>query len=169
MGIMKYIKKYKKELAISVSVLVVLAIIGFVVKMKHHSNAEAPSTPETGVFNALQVTEQPKTISGKKKVTSPVATPEISYTEAYTKYKDGHVLQFNEQCQAFPKTMSIANKSVLMLDNRSSHDEVIKIGENAYQIPAYGFKIVNLDIAKIPATFTVDCLKSQNVNTLIVE
>lgn len=167
MGIMKYIKSHKKELIITISVLIALSIIGFAFKMKHNRNAEAPSIPDTVIPDALSVTEKPRVISKKKPITVPVV--EMSYTEAYTKYKDGHVLQFNEQCQAFPKTMSIANKTVLMLDNRSSHDEVIKIGENAYEIPAYGFKIVNLDIEKVPTVFTVDCLKSQNVNTLIVE
>jgi hypothetical protein len=85
------------------------------------------------------------------------------------KYYDGNILQFDSNCQSHPASLAIANGSQLLLDNRSNNSEVITIGENKYTLDPYGYKVITLNIPKVPEAFTIDCKVAQNVSTLIVE
>jgi hypothetical protein len=92
----------------------------------------------------------------------------ISYADALIRYKDKR-LQFDTICQAHPNTVTYKDNTGIMIDNRSPVARTIKIGTN-YSIKAYGFKIVILpDIYLKSKTLLVDCDKSQNVATILVQ
>lgn len=91
----------------------------------------------------------------------------ISYTNALIKYKDAR-LQLDTTCQASPDKMTFKNNAYLMVDNRSPADRTVKVG-STFNIKAYGFKIVKLSSTTLPATWFVDCDKSQNVSTILIQ
>ena len=91
----------------------------------------------------------------------------ISYANALVKYKNAR-LQLDKNCQASPDQMTFKNNSYLMVDNRAPVSRTVKVG-SVFNIKAYGFKIVKLSSAKLPATWLVDCDKSQNVSTITIQ
>ena len=99
---------------------------------------------------------------------SPTAVP-ISYTDALVKYADAR-LQLDTNCQALasPANLVFKNNSLLMVDNRAPVARTVHIG-SVFTIKAYGFKIIELSSATLPATFLVDCGTSQNVATISLE
>lgn len=92
----------------------------------------------------------------------------ISYTNALVKYADKRI-QFDTICQAHPNTVTYKDNTGIMLDNRSPVARTIKVGTN-YAVKAWGFKIIILpDVYFKAKTLLVDCDKSQNVATILVQ
>ncbi|MBI3888607.1 hypothetical protein HY311_02340 [Candidatus Nomurabacteria bacterium] len=91
----------------------------------------------------------------------------IAYADALIKYKDAR-LQLDKICQASPDKMTFKNNAVLMVDNRAEVARTVKVG-STFPIKAYGFKLVKLSSAKLPATWLVDCGTSQNVSSILIE
>ncbi len=154
--------KNKKELIVGGSIVAVLLIIGFVFTIKH-KKAEAP------LANIPTVTAPAAVIPKKHLKVTKIDAPELTYTEAYTKYNNGHLIQFGPNCQSIPVATVLSNGSALMLDNRSNTAEVITIGDNNYALAPYNFSIINLNVAQTPATFSIDCKAGENVHTLVIE
>lgn len=166
---MEYIKKHKKGFIIGGSVLVILLIVGFACKFKHKS-VIVPSLEDRPFLSAPEILPVKKL--SVKKAALPSTDSKIgnlTYTEAYAKYHDGAILQFDENCQSYPNNLVIKSGSSLMLDNRGSSAETIKIGDIGYSLDARGFKIIVISVSAIPTTYTIDCKLAQNVNTLTVE
>ena len=142
-----------------------VVVVGFIF---WSMNSSAPTTSPATVDN--QVTPAPSsstedTSTGSVNVGAPAAS--ISYQNALIKYKNAR-LQLDTICQANPNRMAFKNNALLMIDNRSPVDRVVKVGYT-FNIRAYGFKIVKLSSATLPATWLVDCDKSQNVATLVIQ
>ena len=91
----------------------------------------------------------------------------LSYQQALTKYKDKRI-QLDTKCQATPNNVTYKNNTSIMIDNRSPVARTLKIG-GVVSVKAWGFKIVNLSSTKLPATWLVDCDKSQNVATILIQ
>lgn len=105
------------------------------------------------------------TSAGSEHASSPAAT--LSYQQALVKYKDAR-LQLDKTCQGSPDKMTFKNGTSIMVDNRSPLDRVVKVG-STFNLKAYGFKIVKLSSDTLPATLLVDCDKSQNVATILLQ
>ncbi|MFA5791913.1 MAG: hypothetical protein WC884_02660 [Candidatus Paceibacterota bacterium] len=100
-------------------------------------------------------------------VNAGVSVPTISYENALIKYKDAR-LQINKTCEASPNKMTLTNNSLLMIDNRSPMDRVVKVG-SPLNLKAYGFKIVKLESATLPATWVIDCDQFKDVATILIQ
>ncbi len=94
-------------------------------------------------------------------------TTSISYAQALVKYKNAR-LQLNNICQASPDKMTFKNNTNIMIDNRASVTRAIKLG-SVFSVKAYSFKIVNISSSTLPATWYVNCDKSQNVATILIQ
>lgn len=105
------------------------------------------------------------TTDGSINVGAPAAS--ISYANALIKYKNAR-LQLDKTCQASPDKMSFKNGAFLMVDNRAPVARTVKVG-SVFSIKAYGFKIIKLSSATLPATWLVDCGASQNVSTILIQ
>jgi len=57
----------------------------------------------------------------------------------------------------------------VMFDNRSAVARAINFNGHIYNIAADGFAIITMTAAKYPATVLVDCGKSQNVATVLIQ
>jgi hypothetical protein len=91
----------------------------------------------------------------------------ISYADALIKYKDARI-QLNQICQATPNNVTYKNNTNIMIDNRSSVAHTVKIG-TTFNIKPWEFKIIKLSSATLPVTWLMDCDKSENIATILVQ
>ena len=136
-------------------VLIVVVVFWFVGKS---------SVPVVVDDNAI-VDSTEDTSEGSVNVGAPAAS--ISYANALVKYKDARI-QLEKTCQASPDKGTFKNGTNIMIDNRAPVARTVKVG-SVFPIKAYGFKIVNLSSSNLPATWYVDCDKSQNVATILIQ
>jgi len=149
--------------------LIAIAML-VVVNMKTSDNAVV--VPEINDTSALNPNLSPSDVNKAIEDTSTGsvnagASVTISYANALLKYKDARI-QLTNVCQAFPQKAVYKNGTTIMIDNRAPVSRTIKVG-SVYTVKAYGFKLIKLSSAKLPATWLIDCDKSQNVATLMIE
>lgn len=100
-------------------------------------------------------------------VNTGASVPSLSYANALIQYKDRRI-QLDLSCQASPNNVTYKDGTSIMLDNRSPSTRTVKLG-STYSIKPWGFKIVKLDSATVPATWYMDCDGSQNVATVLIQ
>ena len=148
--------------------LVILCILLFVFKGKQTVVAPA-ETPNTSTTTATTVpTPTPDSVQDTTVQTSGVGTISISYANALVKYATRRI-QLDSSCQAQPNTVTYKDNTGIMIDNRSSSSRTVKVG-TTFTIKPYGFAIIVLpDVYLRNKTILVDCDKSQNVATILVQ
>jgi cytoskeletal protein RodZ len=144
-----------KNMWIVVAVVVILAGLGLWMMNKN----SAPEMADNSQESVEDLSE------GSINASSPAAS--ISYQNALVKYKNAR-LQLDKTCQASPDKMTFKDGTDIMVDNRAPVARTVKVG-SVFPIKAYGFKIVRLSSATLPATWLVDCDKSQNVATILIQ
>ncbi len=145
---------------------IVIVIIGVVVLITNNNKKEVlentdpvSSVPEDEVVAESTQEADPLT---------PAPALSLSYAEALAKYKDRRI-QLDTVCQAHPNTVTYKDNTGIMIDNRSAQTRTVKAG-TTFTIKPYGFKIIVLpDIYLKAKTILVDCDKSQNVATILVQ
>ena len=105
------------------------------------------------------------TASASPSATSGAATK--SYQNALVTYANVRY-QFDQYCQAIPKSMSVKSGRTIMLDNRSGDARVIKVGANSYSLAGYGWRLVTVSSKTLPATVYLNCGAAVNVGTLLL-
>jgi len=161
-------EKNKNIWMIAGIMLVVIAVIVFMSTQK--KDADDVLENENNVAQEEVVVEENvagelDTTPDKDVATSPAVS--LSYEQALLKYKDAR-LQLDKTCQASPDKMTFKNGTSIMIDNRAPVSRTVKVG-STYNIKAYGFKIITLSASTFPTNLLVDCDKSQNVATIIVQ
>jgi hypothetical protein len=96
-----------------------------------------------------------------------VSVAPISYASALIKYKNARI-QLDKMCQATPNNVTYKNNASIMIDNRAPVARTVKVG-SVFSVKAWGFKIIKLSSATLPSTWLVDCDKSQNVATVLIQ
>lgn len=139
--------------------VVILALVAYALWSMKNSPAVAP-----GVENN-QVVVVPTTTGTNNGVVD-INAP-LSYGDALALYKNTRI-QLNESCQASPTNVTYKNNTVIMIDNRAPVARTVKVN-SVYTIPAYGFKVIKVSSAILPATWLIDCDKSQNVATILIQ
>jgi len=161
--------KNRKSWIWTVVILIIVVVLIFWVRYISNSSANI-NTQNTGVNpvddTALTPVSTEDTTTGDVNAGTAVS---LSYTDALVKYADAR-LQLDDNCQALasPSNLIFKNNAYLMVDNRAPVARTVHIG-SVFSIKAYGFKIIQLYSAKLPATFLVDCGTSQNVATITLE
>ncbi len=150
-------KNEHKNLWISLAVaLVVLVLLFWWIQ-------RSPGGGLSSENSEMQSTED--TSEGSINKAAPKAA--LSYQQALTKYKNARI-QLDKTCQAIPNNVTYKSGSSVMIDNRSSMARTVKLG-SSFSIKAWGFKIVKLEPQTVPATWFMDCDKSQNVATVLIQ
>ena len=151
-----------KNLWIGLGVVVVLGLLIWWYGASNNSKIEDEAmTPS----ETTDVDSTEDTSTGSVNTGAPAAS--LSYQQALVTYKDKR-LQITNTCQVSPNNVTYKNGTSIMLDNRSAVTRTIKLG-STYSIKAYGFKIVKLNSATVPATWLMDCDSSQNVATILIQ
>jgi len=150
-----------KKIYYGVGALILLVLVLFLF-MKGNEKSEFPLDIED-----IDVTETGEKVSDKDTSVPKKSEPVLTYAEALAKYKD-YRIQLDERCQASPNNVTYKNGASIMIDNRSPLTRTVKVG-SVYTIKGYGFKIVKLSSSALPAQWLVDCDKSQNVASILIQ
>ena len=97
---------------------------------------------------------------------SPVSTK--SYTELVNEY-DGRRIQFDQYCQATPKSVTYKNGTSIMLDNRSGDARTITLAGTKYQLSGYGYTLVTLSSSSLPKEMLFSCGSAVNVGKILLQ
>ncbi len=146
-------------------IVVILVVVIGLVFWATSSSTPAPVAQNNPVVAPVTPTEDTSVGS----VDIGASSVSLSYAEALIKYKNARI-QLDQNCQADSQNqkMTFKNNALLMIDNRASVARSIHLG-SVFPIKAYGFKIVKLYSAKLPATWLLDCGTRQNVATVVIE
>lgn len=96
------------------------------------------------------------------------SVPQISYGDAVVNYANNRI-QFDQNCQAHPSHMAVANPVTLMLDNRSNVEQKITIGKAVYNVAGYNYVIATINAKTLPVNLFVNCNQQTNVAEIILE
>lgn len=148
---------------VAVAVIILAGIIYFATK---NTKSVEPVVTQDAISDT---TTGPESVQDTTAVVPGAPTqPSISYAEALIKYADRRI-QLDTQCQAHPINVTYKDNTGIMIDNRSAFTRTVKVG-TTFTIKPYGFKIVILpDVYLKSSTLLVDCDKSQNVATILVQ
>ena len=153
-----------KNLWIGVVVVLVIALGLILWSMNKSSD---PLAGENGENVAQEQSPEPVEDTSEGSVNVGVSASSISYANALLKYKDARI-QLDKICQATPNNVTFKNNTSIMIDNRAPVARTVKVG-STFSIKAWGFKIVKLQSATLPVTWLMDCDKSQNVATILIQ
>ncbi|MCX6751302.1 MAG: hypothetical protein NT161_00840 [Candidatus Nomurabacteria bacterium] len=123
--------------------------------------------PYSGDINGATTNNTNNNTNSANVVNKPISFSDITYGQALIVFKDARI-QLDETCKAAPNNVTYKNNTNIMIDNRASVARTVKIDAN-YEIAAYSFKIIKLSSATLPVTWLLDCDKSQNVATVLVQ
>lgn len=93
----------------------------------------------------------------------------LSYANALKLYGTRRI-QFDTKCALIPNDPTYKAGTTIMLDNRSSKSRAIALDNVAYNLGAYGYKIVTLTTTySLPHTILVDCGVGQNNDRILLQ
>lgn len=140
-----------------VVILIIVAAVAFFSMRK--ATAPVVSDDTTLVIPTEDTTKAP--------VGTGTSAGTLSYEKALAKYKDTRI-QLERTCQATPDKVTFKNGTYMMIDNRAPVTRTVKMG-SVFTMKPYSYKIVKLESATLPATWYIDCDKSQNVATILIQ
>ncbi len=156
----------KKNMALYYWIVGVVAVV--IVIVFWSMNRSVVPVANVDQNNAENTVLEPQSTLDTSGTTNGTGAVSISYADALIKYADRRI-QFDKICQAYPNTVTYKDNTGIMIDNRSAQARTIKVGTN-YSVKAYGFRIVVLPDTYLKSkTLLVDCDKSQNVATILVQ
>lgn len=156
--IIKYMKGHKSIVLASVTIFLITALFVGLAIRKYNQPADITNT----VLPPVTLEMQPLT----KSVSTPkagAANPKEDYTKVFTEYT-GRIIQFDEQCRAFPSKSTFGIGTKIMLDNRGSLDREVAIGTHRSVIPAYDYMIYTLSST---GNLSIDCGPLKNTATIL--
>lgn len=151
------------------AIVLVLIVAGVLFAVFHKKDEVNTVEDGTTIVNDGTSADEPKeSAQDTTGASTGVPAASISYANALIKYADRRI-QLDKMCQAHPNTVTYKDNTGIMIDNRSPQTRTVKV-DQVYTIKPYGFRIVVLpDIYLKSKTVLVDCDKSQNVATILVQ
>lgn len=101
-----------------------------------------------------------------RKTTAPAASPAMSYSQLVQQYGTNRI-QFDDMCQAQPKSIVFKVGTSFMLDNRSSQPRQISMDGHTYNLGGYGYQILTLSGS--PRLISITCGALPNVGLINLE
>lgn len=153
-------KKINPSVWVGIALVVGLLVLGAV----YFSNKDK----EDILNEAEPVVEEPQSVQDVDKDTNNVASVSMSYANALVTYADRRI-QLDTKCQAHPNNVTYKDNTGIMIDNRSPEARTVKAG-TTFTIKPWSFKILVLpNIYLANKTILIDCDKSQNVATILIQ
>ena len=150
-----------------VTVIIILAIIWGQGKTPGNGIFNPPANEQNGNAPAESNT------STSTQTSTSTSSPSLSYGEALKLY-EGKRFQFSfnslNNCVMSPTSTAFKKGTSVMLDNRADKQMTVYLDGVAYNIKAYGFKIITLTTsAQLPHTIKVDCGTGKNNGQIILQ
>ena len=146
------------------AVALIIIVIIIVVVNNNAGNVDMTAYP-TGQHSTGTIPDTGTTATG---TTGTGAAANLSYNDALKKYGTNRI-QFNAACQTTPSSVTYKSGTQVMFDNRSAGTHTITFNGTKHTIAGYGYAIIGMFAAKYPTTVLVDCDKSQNVATVLIQ
>ncbi len=147
-------------------IIVAVAVVGWVF-FRGGDNLYGPVTGTTSPSVSPGAAYQPGT-GGVIPGGTPVALNPQNYSELVKQY-EGRRVQFDERCQMRPTDTTFKNGTVAMFDNRSPQAKTIKIGNQSYNLPAYGYRFLTMNSQNVPLSLVVGCDNVPNVGRILLQ
>jgi hypothetical protein len=154
-----YMKGSKDYIAIAG---IVLVLIIFCIILVSRISRNSRTTPAPEIIPPITLEKQ----NLAKITTTPkagVAKPKEDYQKVLASHQ-GRVIQFDEQCHAFPINSSFKAGTEIMLDNRGSLDREVTIGNHHSTIPAHDYMLYTLNTT---GTLSLSCGPLLNSATIL--
>lgn len=158
------IQNMSKSMKIAIGAVILVVAIALVIK-GNMNKKEAPAPLPVPEETQEQVVAPSPTKPTSSKPSKPAEVDSRSYTQLIGVYKD-RLVQFGSSCQVLKSNQVFKLGSEVLLDNRNSVPVSIKMGDNTYNLSAYGYQVVGLNTE---GKFMVDCNAHQNVATISVQ
>lgn len=152
------------------AVIVLIIIIGLAMSKKNKEMVEeGTQTPVENTVVPGDTTPNPTVtptpgIDPEKEGTS-VGSGAGTYANLMLKYK-GRMVQFNKECAVITNKVTFKQGTDILLDNRDNTPVKIVIGSRTFNLPGYGYKVIDLPTI---GSFQLDCNKRLNVVTVSVQ
>jgi hypothetical protein len=162
--------KSKTGMYVGIAVVVVLIIvIGLAMSNKNKEVTDDSRMAPTDTTVVPDNTKNPVTppVSGidpEREGTS-VGSGAGTYANLMLKYK-GRMVQFNTECAVVTNKVGFKQGTDILLDNRDNTPVKIVIGSRTFNLPGYGYKVIDLPTI---GSFQLDCNKRLNVVTVTVQ
>ena len=157
----------KRAMWTAVAVVVIALIVFGIYKGMDKNNSADQNTTNNSQQNSSNQTGD--NTSGQDVVTPPAGgTGKLSYTEALKKYGTNRI-QFDSTCQAKPNNVAFKAGTDVMFDNRAKATRTINFNGIKYTVKAEDYFVVRIAAASYPSTVLIDCDKSQNVATVLIQ
>ncbi|MEK7579600.1 MAG: hypothetical protein AAB469_00140 [Patescibacteria group bacterium] len=121
-------------------------------------------TPVSGGSGTGKKQGQPTALPGG----TPVEQNPQAYSQLVIQY-EGRRIEFDESCQMRPADISFKNGTVVMFDNRSPQAKTIKIGNQSYNLPAYGYRFLTMAAGNVPVSLKVGCDNVPEVGKILLQ
>jgi len=146
----------------SIILLVVLVILAGILYWSMQNNPLSKKGTGNNSGQSAETTED--TSAGS--IHAGGSAPTISYKSALDQYLKAH-MEFDQDCKASPGSLTLADGTILMIDNQSPSDRVVKVG-SLMNIKANSFKLVKVSKDQ-GSTWNIDCDQMQNVATVTIQ
>ena len=150
------------------AVIVLIIVIGLAMSNNKETMEEVVVTPvDTTVVpdnTNNPVTPPVSGIDPEREGTS-VGSGAGTYANLMLKYK-GRMVQFNKECAVVTNKVGFKQGTDILLDNRDNTAVKIVIGSRTFNLPGYGYKVIDLPTI---GSFQLDCNKRLNVVTVTVQ
>ncbi len=151
------------------AVIVLIIIIGLAMSNKNKQVVDETNQLPDNTVVVPNDTNEPNTppVSGIDPEREGVSTGSGAgtYANLMLKYKD-RMVQFNPECAVVSNKVGFKQGTDILLDNRDNTAAKIVIGSRTFNLPAYGYKVIDLPTI---GSFQLDCNKRLNVVTVTVQ
>jgi hypothetical protein len=148
-------------------VVVVLIVVGLLLSNKKSSTDDmvTPTPVDTTTPDTTTPAPTPKP-TGIDPEREGISTSNAGiYANLMLKYK-GRMVQFNKECAVITNKVTFKQGTDILLDNRDDAAVKIVIGSRTFNLPAYGYKVIDLPTI---GSYQLDCNKRFNVVTVTVQ
>ena len=148
-------------------VVVVLIVVGLLLSNKKSDTGDIVPTPvDTTNPDTATPATTPTTTTGIDPEREGISKSNAGiYANLMLKYK-GKMVQFNKECAVITNKVTFKQGTDILLDNRDDTAAKIVIGSRTFNLPAYGYKVIDLPTI---GSYQLDCNKRLNVVTVSVQ
>jgi hypothetical protein len=171
---MKKISKKNLYIIIGVAVVIIVVILIAVFSNRQNpvnNNVNATPLNEQNAQNENAPSESNTSMPTSTSTSAP--TPDLSYGEALKMYENRRFqFSFNDinNCIMTPSSSVFKKGTKVMLDNRVNKQITVYFDGTAYNLKAYGFRIITLTTsAQLPHTIKVDCGTGKNNGQILLQ
>lgn len=167
---MEPIQKKSNHTGLVIGIIVVVLIIIALVMANKKKDVDDTMVPPTDTSTLPDGTtptgsSNPGAVANPDREGTSVGSGAGKYATLMLTYKD-RMVQFNKECAVVSNKVTFKQGTDILLDNRDDTAAKIVIGSRTFNLPAYGYKVIDLPTI---GSFQLDCNKRLNVVTVSVQ